>query len=193
LALAALLVPWRARGEPEDVMARAKTHFEAGRALYQLGNYDEAVREFTAGHTLVPRPQFLLNLGQCHRKLGDLESARAMYRRFLGEVPVDDPQRAEAEEVLAVIERGLAEEPRSGRHGAPARGQATSPPDQDDDLQALAVKSTPPRKPFIKRHWWIIPTSAVVVGLGVGLGVYYGTRGTNTCSQANLGCWTLEN
>jgi len=179
LMLSALLVPAGAHARPDDDVARARTHFEAGRALYQLGNYHEAVREFTAGHQLVPRPQFLLNLGQCYRKLDDLESARAMYRHFLSEVPVDDPQRAEAEEVLAVIERGLAQRPPEPARAAP--------------LLASLSRSASERRPFIKRHWWIIPTSAVVVGVGVGLGVYYGTRPPrNPCSQANLGCWDLQ-
>jgi tetratricopeptide (TPR) repeat protein len=178
-ALVALLLPLFARAESADDLARAKTHFEAGRALYQLGSYPEAVREFTAGHQLAPRPQFLLNLGQCYRKLGDLEQARAMYQRFLGEVAADDPQRAEAEEVLAVIERSLADNPPPVVAAAPAASGAT-------------VKPAPRDKPFIKRHWWIIPASVVVAGVGVGLGVYYGTRSSSPCSSANLGCWNLE-
>jgi tetratricopeptide (TPR) repeat protein len=183
--LAALLLPLAARAESADDLGRAKTHFVAGRALYELGNYPEAIREFSAGHRLAPRPQFLLNLGQCYRKLGDLEQARAMYRRFLGEVGPDDPQRAEAQEVLAVIERSLAEHPQP-----PGSVRAAAP--GDAAAGALVKPALASRRPFIKRHWWIIPASVVVAGVGVGLGVYYGTRSSSPCSSANLGCWNLE-
>ena len=38
----------------DDKLDEAKTHFRAGEALYQLGRYQEAVREFNAGYELVP-------------------------------------------------------------------------------------------------------------------------------------------
>jgi tetratricopeptide (TPR) repeat protein len=186
LWLVAVIWPLATHAESPETLQQAKTHFEAGRALYQLGRYDDAVREFTAGHQLVPRPQFLLNLGQCYRKLDDLEAARDMYRRFLAEVAVDDPQRPEAEEVLQVIERGLA-----NGEGHPHRVEPIASPGTEGGSAALlAVHHDAPRKSFLRRNWWIIPTSAVVVGVAVGLGVYYGTR--PSCSNDSLGCFTLE-
>ena len=146
-----------------DDLARARTHFEAGRALFHLGNYTESVREFAAGYQLAPRPLFLFNLGQCYRKLDDLTKAREMYQRYLRDAPPSDPERVEAQDELVEIDKLIAARP--------------SPP--------------PPKKSFIKRHWWIIPVSVAVVGVGVGLGVYYGTR-SNACDGANLACWDLS-
>jgi tetratricopeptide (TPR) repeat protein len=154
--------------------------------LYQLGNYHEAVREFGAGYELVPRPQFLLNLGQCYRKLNDLEKAREMYQRYLRDAPATDVERPQAQQILAEIERQLA-----------ASKPPASPPPQAAPPAAASsmtvIRPAPPRekRPFIKRHWWIFPASAVVVGVAVGVGVYYGTR-TDPCAGANLACWDLS-
>ena len=96
-----------ARAQNDDPIARARTHFEAGRALYQLGNFTEALREFAAGYQLAPRPQFLLNLGQCYRKLDDLKNAREMYQRYLHDAPTTDAERPQAEQILLEIDRQI--------------------------------------------------------------------------------------
>jgi tetratricopeptide (TPR) repeat protein len=103
------LVSAQALAESDDAIGRARTHFEAGRALYNLGNYTEAQREFAAGYQLAPRPQFLINLGHCYRKLDNLPRAREMYQRYLAETRADDPLRTQAEQVLAEVEHELAQ------------------------------------------------------------------------------------
>jgi tetratricopeptide (TPR) repeat protein len=172
--LLCLVLPWGgARAESPDGTARARTHFEAGRALYILGNYSDAIREFAAGYQLAPRPQFLINLGQSHRKLGDLPKARDMYRKFLSEAPPDDPDRAAAKQVLDDVEREIAARPAAPLPPpvpavpvvAPAPAPATT----------ASVSAEPRRRPFIARHWWIIPTSAVVAA-GLAVGIYFAVR-----------------
>jgi tetratricopeptide (TPR) repeat protein len=191
LFFALVLAPLQARAQSDDALARARTHFEAGRALYDLGSYSEAAREFAAGYRLAPRPQFLLNLGQCYRRLDQLDNAREMYRRFLADAPPDDRDRAQAAEVLAEIERQIAERPApepSPPSPSAAHAEATPSP----HAAALTLTAAPPtKKPFIKRHWWIIPVSVAVAGAGVALGVYYGTR-SDGCAGGNLGCWDLK-
>jgi Flp pilus assembly protein TadD len=172
----------------DDDVTRARTHFEAGRALYQLGNYNEALREFAAGYQLAPRPQFLLNLGQCYRKLDDLANARSMYQRYLHDAPQSDPERPQAEQILAEIERQIAD--RQAAQAPPA--PVTPPPIAAPAATTLTQTAPPPKKSWIKRNWWVIPVGAVVVGVGVGLGVYYGTRAPDPCSGANLTCWDLS-
>ncbi|MDB4964368.1 MAG: hypothetical protein JWN44_57 [Myxococcales bacterium] len=191
----------QAPGQAGDDVARARTHFEAGRALYQLGNYTEAVREFAAGYQLAPRPQFLLNLGQCYRKLDDLTKAREMYQRYLRDAPASDPERAQAQAVLVEIDKQIAERPvamvpppATGPSAAttePAHAVAPSASGSAAAASNTLTQAAPHKRSFIKRHWWIIPVSAAVVGVGVGLGVYYGTR-SNPCDGANLACWDLS-
>ena len=194
LVVTVLACAAHAQAQTDDPVARARTHFEAGRALYQLGNYNEALREFAAGYQLAARPQFLLNLGQCYRKLDDLQNARAMYQRYLHDAPATDPERPQAQQILAEIDKQIADKQAAA---APPPATVTTPPATAQATSAAATTTLtqtapPPRKSWIKRNWWIIPVGAVVVGVGVGLGVYYGTRAPDPCSGANLTCWDLS-
>lgn len=191
LLLVVLACAAPAQAQLEDPVSRARTHFEAGRALYQLGNYNEALREFAAGYQLAPRPQFLLNLGQCYRKLDDLANARAMYERYLKDAPASDPERPQAEQILAEIDKQIADK-QAAANPPPPTVPATPPPTATPATTTLTTTAPEPHKPWIKRNWWIIPVGAVVVGVAVGLGVYYGTRAPDPCSGANLACWDLS-
>jgi tetratricopeptide (TPR) repeat protein len=196
LIAALLAVAWCAgvarAQQPEDPVARARTHFEAGRALYTLGNYEEARREFAAGYQLAPRPQFLLNLGQCYRKLDDLQHAREMYQRYLHDAPATDPERPQAEQILAEIDTQIADRQAALRAAPPPASPPPAPAVSAPAANALTATAPPPKKSWARRNWWVFPVAAVVVGVGVGLGVYYGTRAPDPCSSANLSCWDLS-
>jgi tetratricopeptide (TPR) repeat protein len=195
VAVAVLFCAAAAQAQSEDAIGRARTHFEAGRALYQLGNFNEALREFAAGYQLVPKPQFLLNLGQCYRKLDDLAQAREMYQRYLHDAPATDPERQQAQQILAEIDQQIADQRAASAPPPPPPPVASAPPPTSAEpsaATALTASAPPAKKSWIKRNWWILPVGAVVVGVGVGLGVYYGTRTADPCSGANLACWDLS-
>ena len=180
LAVALLLWGGAAQAEsPEDMMARARTHFEAGRALYALNNYADALREFTAGYQLVPKPRFLLNIGHCHRKLNQHDKARDAYKKFLAEVAPDDPDRAEAQKYLAETETALANAP------------PPSPPPVEVKPENTVVSrpATQPEKKSsgLKHLAWAIPVGVVVI-VGVSLGAYFGTRSSLDCTGATIAC-----
>jgi len=183
------------RADPAaESVARAKTHFEAGRALYNLGNYSDAIREFSAGYALVPRPQFLLNLGQAYRRQDDLPHAREMFKRFLADAPARDPDRRQAQLILDEIEDTLLEQPRQPapperRIADPYVGIGPSPTPAAVSLVASPLPPEKPRKSFMARHWWIIPVSAVLVA-GASVGLYYAIKPADPvgCEQASLGC-----
>src|SRR5437868_5780454 len=102
--VALLLLPAMvARAEQKSDEAQARVHFTNGRALYDTGNYDEAMREFALGFDLVQNPVFLLNIGLCHYRLGHLIQARENYRRFLGAIPADHSSRKRGEDALAQV------------------------------------------------------------------------------------------
>jgi tetratricopeptide (TPR) repeat protein len=189
-----MVVAGSARAQSDEALQQARAHFEAGRALYRVGNYTDAVREFGAGYALAPqKPQFLLNLGQCYRKLDDLDKAREMYARYLKAAPASDPERAQAQQILSEIEQQIAARP-AGESPPPS---APSPPprvrEQPEPVVALVPAATaqPPQRSFIRRNWWIIPVAAVVAGVAIGVGVYYGTR-SNVCDGATLGCFPVQ-
>jgi Tetratricopeptide repeat len=104
----------------EGPTANARRHFLAGRALYLQGRHREAIAELEAGYQMDPRPEYLADLGQAHRALGELDVARDYYRRFLLATPPDTEAhraaRVEVEALLAAIDR-----PSERRDLAPAR------------------------------------------------------------------------
>jgi tetratricopeptide (TPR) repeat protein len=126
-----------ARGDA-DVESRARGHYEIGLGLYRLGDYRAALKEFAAGYELMPKPGFLLNLGQTYRKLGQLAQARDLYKQFLTAVPANDPQRPQAQKVLAEIEETLRTQP-----PPPAPPPAPPPPSAPSDAPSPATATTP--------------------------------------------------
>jgi len=187
LVVLACGVPARAQQPSADLVSRARTHFEAGRALYNLGNYTDAIREFSAGYHIVPKPQFLVNLGQCYRKLNDLPRARELYNKYLAEAPSDDPDREQVKQIVAELDGQIAAaHPIAPPPAPPAPPPSAAAPVAQD--VALTTQA-PPRKPWIKRNWWVIPVGAVVVGTALGVGLYYGLQPKQVdCSAASLGC-----
>src|SRR5579859_8292396 len=109
--LASLLAATPSAATEIDDADRARTHFEVGRGLYKLGNYAEAIREFTAGYALIPKPGFLLNLAQAHRRLNHLNEARAFCEKYLADAPPDEPNREQGRALLVEIESEMATAP----------------------------------------------------------------------------------
>jgi tetratricopeptide (TPR) repeat protein len=159
-----------AGAEEQDRVNRARAHYEAGRALYTLGDYDHALREFVAGYQLSPRPEFLLNSGQALRRLERLDEAQAMFEKYLRETPTTDPNRAQVDELLTELQRHRAELP--------------SP---------VVAAPAPREKPsFVRRNWWIFPVGAVVLA-GAAVGIYFAVRPSVDCSATPLGCLDASN
>jgi tetratricopeptide (TPR) repeat protein len=169
----------------DDAVMRARAYYKSGQAHYDAGEYEDALHDFEAGYELSKKPQFLVNIGQAHRKLGHLEQARDNYARYLKEVTAVGPVRAEVQQVLEEIERELA----GGRPAPPPPAPApvpvspgpsapaiAAPAAASPGADALLVKEPARAKPsFIKKNWWIIPVTAVVLG-GVAVGIYFGVR-----------------
>jgi tetratricopeptide (TPR) repeat protein len=132
--LLALAIPARA----DEDTSRARAHFEIGNGMYRLGDYAGALREFAAGYELTRKPGFLINLGQTYRKLHDPVRAREMYQQYLAETPPDDPARAQAKQVLADLDKELAEQPAPSP--SPAPPEVSAPPE-------AVVATTPPHRP----------------------------------------------
>jgi tetratricopeptide (TPR) repeat protein len=180
-----------------DDEERARSHYEAGRVQYNLGDYKGAVHEFAAGYKLQPRPEFLVNLGQAYRRLGELERAREMYERFLAEAPADDHARPQVRTLIAEVDRELARvhaatpPPATGTTGEPGTTTSLTPV---PELSGEPATTTPPRKSFARRNWWIFPVAGVVL-VGITIGIVYAARPTSNapdCTGASLGCLPLN-
>jgi hypothetical protein len=194
IAGASLQTPARAQASASDgpEVKEARQHFEAGRALYELGNYDDAIHEFLIGYDLSHKPLFLFILGQCYRKLGRLTDARAAYQKFLAEAPAESERRAEAARLLTEIDQQLAARVRpraaevpsaappsaAGAPGITAATPTSEPTARPASPLAPAAPTRETRSPPVYKRWWLwttiglVTVAGVSVGLGLGLGLH---------------------
>lgn len=83
----------------------ARALFEAGRAAYDAGDFDEATRAFRRAYLLSPRYPLLYNIGQAELRAGHDELALEAFEGYLRQAPADDARRSEVEERVRVLER----------------------------------------------------------------------------------------
>jgi tetratricopeptide (TPR) repeat protein len=156
-----LLVAGRAHAQ-DPGLAAAKRHFERATKLFNLGKFSEALEEYEAAYDAKPLPDFLFNIGQCYRNLGDYDQAILTFKKLLKE----QPQDADREAVQRVIDELEAKRDR-----------------QSSEKLGLDKKPTEPRPPRpassspIYTTWWFW-TGVAVVGVAGGVGIYAVTRPT---------------
>ena len=84
LVLLAVAAPaWARTTRAADTRERASVHWKSGSARYAAGEWSAALDEFEAGYAAHPSAAFLVNIGQCLRKLDRLDEAALAFRRFL--------------------------------------------------------------------------------------------------------------
>jgi tetratricopeptide (TPR) repeat protein len=98
-------------------VAGGKRAFVEGERLFALGRFDEAIAAYEKAYSLDPRPGFLFNIAQAHRRQFDIDHqrehlarARELYRNYLAAEPAPQ-RRAAAEQLLAELTTKLAEPP----------------------------------------------------------------------------------
>jgi hypothetical protein len=107
--------------------ALARQHHAAGSRLYDLAEYEAALREFKEAYRVVADPAFLFNIAQCHRKLGNTKDAITFYRTYLRRAP-QAVNRGEVERRIAELERAQSEAAAATVPGSEATpGQSTVP------------------------------------------------------------------
>jgi hypothetical protein len=113
------VVASRAHAQSDDAKKKAKDHYEKGTTHYNLGRFDEAIKEFEAAYELYPEPVFLYNIAQAHRMKGNWERARFFYKRFLSLAP-NSPNKADVEARIAEMDDELKKQ--GGGTGGPGTG-----------------------------------------------------------------------
>src|SRR5262245_19551917 len=179
--------------ETADEIERAKNHSEAGRALFTLGEYQRAAKEFETGYKIAPRPRFLLNLGHSYRKLGERDKAIDAFKTFVAQVPENDPDRATAAKFLEELEREKAAA--APPPPPPRPPPVVAPPPPPPPVAVVARTEPPPQKSGIRKYWWIIPVAAVgvaVIVVGAAVGATSSSSAEPDCSMTSLGCIDLR-
>jgi tetratricopeptide (TPR) repeat protein len=121
-----------AQDKPVDPKVAAKEHYTRGTSFYDLGRYDEAIKEFEAAYQLKNDPAFLYNLAQSYRQAGNHEQAVHFYKTYLRYVP-KAPNRADIEEKIKTEEQLAAQ-----------KGPGTTPPPPADTTTPPGNTTTPP-------------------------------------------------
>ena len=153
------------QAETAKLVEQARAHFDAGNQHYAAGRYLEAIREFQAGYALVPRPNFLVNLGQAYRKLGDLNRAKESYVAYVRALPQNSALRDQALQVLAEIEVQLQEQKGNTPAPSPEELKPAPPPPA-----ALPVVELPARDTAGKTNYLAMGLAGAGVALaGTGL------------------------
>ena len=98
-----------ATNSPAAAGGEARIHFEAGRAYYSRGDFEQAATEFRRAYEIDPRPGLLYNLFLAYRDAGDKRQAVESLRNYLRE-DADAPNRPMLERRLSVMEEELRRE-----------------------------------------------------------------------------------
>jgi hypothetical protein len=164
---------------------QAAAHYEAGQRAYAESRWEDALREFQLGYALAPRPEFLINFAQVHRKLGRLGDATLDCERYLAAAP-NSPMAAEVTRLLGVMRE---------EHAAQLRGEGggverpTAPLEAPASVPRAVVPATPtvaptlaeakPRRRRAALIGGLVAGGVVLAGVAITLGVVFGTRGNH--------------
>lgn len=161
LAIAITAIAARVAWADDPALREAKLHFERGEKLYALTRFSEAIDEYQKAFDAKPLPDFLFNIGQCYRNLGDYDSAIFSYRKYLTAAP-DAPNRAQVEQLIEELQAKKDQSDTRRLGLQPRPGPAPAPHVEAD-------------RPIYKT-WWFWTGVTVVVGAAGGIVVYEATR-----------------
>ena len=162
IVMVAAVVP--ARVQAEKGRQEAAAHAEKGLRAYNLGNFDDAIAEFSKSYDLDPTPALLYNLGHANRGAGNLDRAIFFYERFLAESKklgekANKEKMARAKDLIAQLQAKIAaanaEKAKSTAPApAPSAPQPTAPPSPAPSSPSAAVREkseTVPPRPTVAR------------------------------------------
>lgn len=198
-----------------DARVDARTHYERGTSLFDLGKYHDAAVEYEKAYELKNDPALLFNIGQAYRLANDHVEALTAYRSYLRRSPdapnrvevqshidelqqiVDSEKRSATSPPMGVLRPGQApegtppappSEPRTSAPGAPSPEAVVAP--ATTPVAADVVAASPEHKPFYKKWWfWTAVGGVVVAGAVVGIAV---AATTPQNASAPAGAYTVS-
>jgi tetratricopeptide (TPR) repeat protein len=213
-AMAALAFAAPARA---DDASEGRRLFQRGEEYLRQGDYRAAAEAFQAGYLMAPRAGFLLNIGNCYRKLGELGKARQYYWRFLDAAPKDHPSRTGVIEYLRAMEQIEADGVAVDSAGVPGVAGTAPPPPPDEPITPVdppfASEPTPPgalrsaamlhevpaaahtetvpapvtERPPLWRRWWFWTAAGALAAGAVITAAVIAHPAASPCA-ASLGC-----
>lgn len=167
-----------------ELAPRAPFLLNLGQAYRKMRSWPKAAEYFrrylaTAAPDDAHRGEVRLLLAEMQRMMAASRPASS---------PPAKPEPARASVAAPVTTAPTAAAPSSAAPAiavAPTEGPATATPATASPGAAALVAASPappPRRSFLRRNWWILPAGAVVVGVVLGVSVYYGTQPANRFS-----------
>jgi tetratricopeptide (TPR) repeat protein len=153
VVLALSLLP-RTRAAAEAPAVAARRHFEEGTKLYNVGEFLQAAKEYTAAYKALPDSVILYNIAQAYRLGSDYQQALFFYRSYLRNVP-NAINRPEVEERIRHLEEQIA------TGGPPTREPKPPPLPMPPATGTMAPATTPAVTPPAGKTEWIAPPSQV--------------------------------
>jgi tetratricopeptide (TPR) repeat protein len=175
---------------------QARRSFERAEAHFKEGRFAEALVEYQAGYAAAPLPGFLINIAQCQRRLGDLDEARATYRKFVIVAP-DSPYVSEVKALIVELDDLLIKAGKEGTAKEAKPAVALEPPPAVN-LQPVQPVLSETNNPLVEvpapakvesgTRWWLWGSAgAVVVAGAVTAALLLRSPGTTTLHEGSLG------
>jgi len=173
LALFVVAVVARVAAADDAATRAARRHFERGQRLYAATKFREALDEYQQAFDARPLPDFLFNIGQCYRNLGDYDAAIFSYKKYLAAAP-DASNRPQVEQLITELQtRKDQEDARRLALQPPPPPPPAAPPTAAPPSAAPAPSR--PVDPPIYTRWWFW-TGIGVIAAGAGVTTYELTR-----------------
>jgi len=168
LALCFTVLAARVATADDSALRAAKRHFERGEKLYALTKFSEALEEYQKAFDAKPIPDFLFNIGQCYRNLGEYDAAIFSYQKYLKLAP-DAPNRDKVEQLIGELE-AKKDQSDTQRLGL-VRSRPAEQPSPAEPTQPSGERADRP----IYTRWWFW-TGIAVLGAASGVATYELTR-----------------
>jgi tetratricopeptide (TPR) repeat protein len=170
------VAPTPAPGSKEAKSA-SRAHYNRGRELQAASAFADAIAEYQAGYALYSKPDFLFNIAQCYRLLGERVKAIDHYRRYLAAAPNGDGA-AEAHEHIATLEAAAP---------PPAPETKSTEPPVAQPAEASPLVDTKPPEPKRPMGVWQYAGMGTA-GLGLvagGIAIYSQVRATQLQNEVD--------
>jgi tetratricopeptide (TPR) repeat protein len=153
LALFAVVLAARVAAADDAATRSAKRHFDRAQKLYAVAKFRDALDEYQKAFEAKPLPDFLFNIGQCHRNLGDYDAAIFSYKKYLTSAP-GAANRAQVEQLIDDLQTKRDQEDARRRGLEPSHGAAPAPgsASRAADLRPLVVLDRARRRGRHRRH-----------------------------------------
>ncbi|HEX4460302.1 MAG TPA: tetratricopeptide repeat protein [Polyangia bacterium] len=129
--MVAILIVSSSPARADDIQT-AREHYIKGSKAFDLGRYDQAVKEYEAAYDAKSDPALLYNIAQAHKLAGHSADAIRFYRVYLVRVP-DAPNAGEVRAKIAELQRALEQQQKAQQ----------MPPDQVKPLDSVSPSTEP--------------------------------------------------